>query len=82
MTTLRVNKAPTALRLTDEQWPLYRTAGDWARMFNPADVSNAVPWLFWLLALEALGLSCFALLFRALPALPIGGMRCRKSWDC
>jgi len=78
ITTLRVNKAPTALRLTDEQWSLYRTSGDWARMFNPADVANAVPWLFWLLALEALGLSCFALLFRALPALPDRGYALSK----
>ncbi|MCS6839287.1 MAG: DUF2298 domain-containing protein [Roseiflexus sp.] len=78
ITPLRVNKAPTALRLTQDQWPLYRASGDWATLFNPASLANAVPWLFWLLALEAVGLACFALLFRSLAALPDRGYALSK----
>ncbi len=78
ITTLRVNKAPTALRLTQDQWPLYRAAGDWTTLFNPSSLANAVPWLFWLLALEALGLACFALLFRGMAALPDRGYALSK----
>ncbi|MDW8213421.1 MAG: DUF2298 domain-containing protein [Roseiflexaceae bacterium] len=78
ITTLRVNKAPTALRLTQDQWPLYRASGDWATLFNPASLANAVPWLFWLLALEAIGLACFAILFRSLAALPDRGYALSK----
>ncbi len=78
ITTLRVNKAPTALRLTQDQWPRYRAAGDWATLFNPSSLANAVPWFFWLLALEAIGLACFALLFRSLTALPDRGFALSK----
>jgi YYY domain-containing protein len=78
ITTLRVNKAPTALRLTQDQWTLYHAAGDWATLFNPASLANAAPWLFWLLALEAIGLACFALLFRSLAALPDRGYALSK----
>ena len=76
--TLLVSKAPTALRLTQEQWPLYRAAGDWARLFHSGGVTGAAPWLFWWLAMQALGLAAFAFLFRALPALPDRGYALSK----
>ncbi|ABU56662.1 DUF2298 domain-containing protein [Roseiflexus castenholzii] len=78
ITTLRVNKAPTALRLTQDQWSLYRTAGDWATLFNPASAAHAVPWLFWILAIEALGMACFALVFRRMATLPDRGYALSK----
>lgn len=77
--SMKAHKTPTALRLTQEQWPLFRFAGDWARMFNSNDVANAVPWLVWLLALQALGLACFTLLFRLFAALPDRGYALSKT---
>ncbi len=80
ITTRRASAAPTALRLTDEQWPAYRDAGTWGALFTPDVLTGAVPWLFWLLALEALGLACFALLFRLLPGLPDRGFALAKTF--
>ena len=77
--TLRGGQVPTALRLTDTQWPSYRDAGSFAALFNPAGLSNRLPWLFWLLALELLGLALFALLFRRLPGLPDRGFALAKA---
>jgi YYY domain-containing protein len=76
--TLRVNKVPTALRLTDAQWPAYQTAGTWAALFPAGGIVNLAPWLFWLLALEALAFACFALLFRLLPGLADRGFALAK----
>ena len=70
---------PTALRLTDSQWPAYRAAGSWAALFNPARLANQVPWLVWLLALELIGLAAFPLLFRMLPGLPDRGFALAKT---
>src|SRR5262249_2928671 len=54
--TVKVRQLPTALRLTDAQWPAYRQAGTWAQLFNPASLANRVPWLIWLAVIELLGL--------------------------
>src|SRR5262249_51565818 len=70
---------PTALRLMQDQWPSYREAGTWAALFNPAGLASQVPWLFWLLALELLGLAIFPLLFRLLPQLPDRGFALAKT---
>jgi YYY domain-containing protein len=76
--TLKVNKVPTALRLTDAQWPAYQAAGTWSALFPAGGIVNLAPWLFWLLALEALAFACFALLFRLLPGLPDRGFALAK----
>ncbi|GAB4204058.1 MAG: hypothetical protein OHK0022_28850 [Roseiflexaceae bacterium] len=79
VSSLRASKAPTALRLTDEQWSLFHNAGTWTQLFNPQNPANLLPWLFWLLALELLGLAAFALLFRLLPGLPDRGFALSKT---
>ncbi|GAB4152116.1 MAG: DUF2298 domain-containing protein [Roseiflexaceae bacterium] len=71
--TVKVRKVPTALRLTDQDWPIYRTAGTWIERFNQSSITNQVPWLFWLLALQIIGWATFALLFRFLAMLPDRG---------
>jgi YYY domain-containing protein len=73
------NRMPTALRLTEAQWPAFRDAGTWSRLFNPASISNQVPWLVWLLVLELIALATFALLFRLLPQLPDRGFALAKT---
>ncbi|HET9221636.1 MAG TPA: DUF2298 domain-containing protein, partial [Roseiflexaceae bacterium] len=75
---VRVGRVPTALRLTQDQWPAYRDAGTWRQLFNSASWTNQLPWLFWLLALELLGLALFPLLFRLLPGLPDRGFALAK----
>ena len=77
--TIRASKVPTALRLTEAQWPGYRAAGTWAALFNPASLSNQVPVLAWLLALELIGLAVFPLLFHMLPELPDRGFALAKT---
>jgi YYY domain-containing protein len=72
-------RLPTALRLTQDEWPSYRDAGTWAARFNPAGLVSQLPWLFWLLALELLGLGLFLLLFRLLPSLPDRGFALAKT---
>ncbi|HEX9373315.1 MAG TPA: DUF2298 domain-containing protein [Roseiflexaceae bacterium] len=81
LSTLRASKAPTALRLTESQWPAYRAAGSWAALFSPIGgaLSNQAPWLVWLLVLELTGLAMFALLFRLLPSLPDRGFALAKT---
>ncbi|HEU4324747.1 MAG TPA: DUF2298 domain-containing protein [Roseiflexaceae bacterium] len=79
VSSLRASKAPTALRMTDEQWSLVQGSGTWTQLFNPQSLPNALPWLFWLLALEVLGLAAFALLFRLLPGLPDRGFALSKT---
>ena len=78
LSSLRASRVPTALRLTDTQWDAFRDAGTWAAQFNPAGVASLMPWLTWLLVLELLGWSMFALVFRALPALPDRGFALAK----
>ncbi|HEU5101709.1 MAG TPA: DUF2298 domain-containing protein [Roseiflexaceae bacterium] len=77
--TSLASRVPTALRLTDRQWPGYRAAGSWAALFNPAGLSNQAPALAWLLALELIGLAAFPLLFRMLPGLPDRGFALAKT---
>ena len=77
--TPRGGRVPTALRLTQDQWPSYRDAGTWAALFNPAGLASQLPWLFWLLALELLGLGLFPLLFRMLPHVPDRGFALAKT---
>jgi len=72
-------RLPTALRLTQDEWPSYRDAGTWAALFNPAGLASQLPWLFWLLTLELLGLGLFPLLFRLLPRLPDRGFALAKT---
>ncbi|HWQ15351.1 MAG TPA: DUF2298 domain-containing protein, partial [Roseiflexaceae bacterium] len=79
LSTLKASAAPTALRLTTEQWPAYRAAGTWGTLFGAGGLRTAAPWLLWLLALEALGLACFALLFHLLPALPDRGFALART---
>jgi YYY domain-containing protein len=77
--TPRGSRVPTALRLTDAQWPSFRDAGTWAALFDPASLASQLPWLFWLLAIELLGLSAFPLLFRILPRAPDRGYALAKT---
>ncbi len=67
------DRTATALRLTTSQWPDYRAAGTWSRLFDPQSLSNRFAPLVWLIVLEALGLAGFALLFHVLPGLPDRG---------
>lgn len=78
LSSLRGSRVPTALRLTDTQWQAYRDAGTWSSLFNPSGLANFAPWLTWLVVLELLGCSMFALLFRALPGLPDRGFALAK----
>jgi YYY domain-containing protein len=76
--TALVSRVPTALRLTDSQWPAYRVAGTWAALFDPSPLVNQMPWLAWLLVLELIGLAAFPLLFHMLPSLPDRGFALAK----
>ena len=77
--TALVSRVPTALRLTDSQWPAYRAAGSWAALFDPSRLANQMPWLVWLLVLEMIGLAAFPLLFCMLPGLPDRGFALSKT---
>jgi len=35
----------------EDQWPAFRDGGTWSSLFNPAGLSNQLPWLIWLIAL-------------------------------
>ncbi len=76
--TVQVRQVPTALRLTETQWPSIRAAGTWVRLFHPQGIFSSVPWLPWLFILEAIGLATFALLFRPLRALADRGFALAK----
>ena len=65
---------PAALRLTDGQWRHYAAGGTRAHDGLPPLLAP----LIWLLALEALGLATFALLFPLLPRLPDRGFSLAK----
>ncbi|MEI8306988.1 MAG: DUF2298 domain-containing protein [Chloroflexales bacterium] len=69
---------PTALRLTAGQWSRYTAGGTWANLY-PGGIIAALAPLSWLLVLELLGLSTFALLFRLLPGLPDRGFSLAKT---
>lgn len=74
--TRKISRMPSALRLTDTQWPAYREAGTWVARFG--GLANAAPWLVWLLLLEGLGFAAFAMLYRLLPQLPDRGYALAK----
>jgi YYY domain-containing protein len=76
--TALASRVPTALRLSETQWPAYREAGTWRELFGWNGLANAAPWLAWLLTLQLLGAACFLLLFRLLPALPDRGYALAK----
>lgn len=67
------DRAPTALRLTESQWPAYRAGGTWSESFDRQHWVNAAAPLVWLAVVYLLGLAAFALLFRLLPGLPDRG---------
>jgi YYY domain-containing protein len=69
------DQAPTALRLTESEWPLYRAGGTWSARWNPQAFVNhdVIAPLVWLLVVQVLGLAMFALLFHLLPWLPDRG---------
>jgi len=71
---LIADRHPAALRLTDGQWRRYAAGGSWAGYALPPPLAP----LTWLLALEALSLATFALLFPLLPRLPDRGFSLAK----
>ncbi|MFV9504796.1 MAG: DUF2298 domain-containing protein [Oscillochloridaceae bacterium umkhey_bin13] len=72
------DRNPTALRLTEGQWPRYAAGGTWRELFaTPAWARDFTP-LLWLLNLQLIGLAAFALLFRLLPHLPDRGYSLAK----
>ena len=70
------NKAPTALRLTDDQWNLYRNR---AATLLPSLAGSLAPWLIWLVVLELIGAAAFFLLFHLLPGLADRGFALAKT---
>lgn len=74
---VEATEAPTALRLTQEQWEDQRSAGTWAALFS-WDLSP--PWstglqlLLWIALTEALGLAAFGMLFALRLPLPDRGL--------
>ena len=79
LSALRTGKVPTALRLTDAQWPSFRAAGTWAAQFSASSLWSWAPWLPWLVVLELLGLAMWVLLFRVLRGLPDRGFALAKT---
>ncbi|NJN65496.1 MAG: hypothetical protein HC884_01670 [Chloroflexaceae bacterium] len=73
MPVATADRVPTALRLTESQWQHDHEAGTWSEMFDPHSLANRLAPVVWLLAVEALGLAIFPLLFRLLPWLPDRG---------
>ncbi len=79
ISALRTGKVPTALRLTNAQWPSFRAAGTWVAQFSASSLWSWAPWLPWLVVLELLGLAMWALLFRVLRGLPDRGFALAKT---
>ncbi|HYN88521.1 MAG TPA: DUF2298 domain-containing protein, partial [Ardenticatenaceae bacterium] len=48
-------KANNALQLTAQEQAFYQASGTWSEMFDPANVVNRFPVLFWMLALLLMG---------------------------
>lgn len=71
--------APTALRLTEDEWPRYRRGGTWSEMFHRQSLVNAIAPLVWLGVLELIGLATFGLLFRLFPWLPDRGFSLSRA---
>lgn len=77
--TIRASKVMTALHLTDAQWPTYRNSASWGQLFSTT-TTTVVPWLWWLLAIEIIGLASFVLLQRWLQGLPDRGLALSKTF--
>lgn len=78
MPTMRASKVMTALHFTDLQWPTYRNSASWNELFSDFTTTQ-VPWLWWILALELIGLAGFILLQRWLASLPDRGFAIAKT---
>ena len=78
MPSVRADQVPTALHLTDTQWPSYREAGTWTELFGSSFVSERVPWLLWLIVVQLIGLATFLLFFPLLRGLPDRGFALSK----
>ncbi|MBM4412593.1 MAG: hypothetical protein FJ040_03980 [Chloroflexi bacterium] len=78
MPTMRASKVMTALHFTDLQWPTYRNSASWNELFSDFTTTQ-LPWLWWILALELIGLAGFVLLQRWLAALPDRGFAIAKT---
>ncbi|MCA0350906.1 MAG: DUF2298 domain-containing protein [Chloroflexi bacterium] len=63
---------PTMLQQTVAEWREQLTSGSWAWVFE--GVANSAPLIFWVLALELLGLAAFGLLWRLKLPLPDRGL--------
>ncbi len=75
----QVTGAPNGLMLDDAVWQAQRQSGSWSALFQRLDLANRCPTAFWVLALIALGLVGFTLLFPALRHLPDGGWGLAKT---
>ncbi|RLT33165.1 MAG: hypothetical protein DWI54_00215 [Chloroflexi bacterium] len=67
--TIRASAVMTALHFTDVQWPTYRNSAKWTELFSTV-TTTTLPWLWWLLVFEVIGLAGFVLLqgaFRWMP---------------
>lgn len=78
MPTMRASKVMTALHFTDLQWPTYRNGASWNELFSDFTTTQ-LPWLWWILALELIGLAGFILLQRWLASLPDRGFAIAKT---
>jgi YYY domain-containing protein len=75
----QVTAAPNNLMLDVGVWQAQRQSGSWSALFDRSDLANRYPALFWGLALIALGLAGFPLLFPVLRRLPDGGYGLAKT---
>ncbi|NJO81304.1 MAG: tetratricopeptide repeat protein [Blastochloris sp.] len=76
--SVRAHTVPTALHLTDTEWASYREAGTWTELFGASFVSERVPWLFWLMVVQLIGVATFLMLFPLLRGLPDCGFALSK----
>lgn len=84
LTTLPQTLAPgqltyNGLLLTAAQEDGQKASGTWSAYFNRNSIVNAVPWLFWWLAMLLLGWITWPLLWRMLPVVPDHGYLLAKS---
>ncbi len=75
---LIADRNPTALRLTDSQWPRYLAGGTWTQLYNSAGWARWLAPFSWIGALQLLGLAVFALFFRLFKGLPDHGYSLAK----
>lgn len=72
-------KAPTALRIPEEELDEYRSAGTWSRLFDRDGIVNRLPVVFWALVIELLGFIAAPFLFVAGSRLPDRGYALAKT---